>query len=205
MQAESSSDDDDPPGPQQNRQSTWSPASNWVPHNLAFTQRPGPTHRVTSDVPADYFELFFDSEIVATICEETNRYADQQMDALRRDGGLSRHSRFRRWKPTTPTEIKKFFGLLFLTGLVRKSDLDSYWSTDELIATPYFSRIMPRNRFEILLSFLNFSDNAARPSDCSDRLYRVRHVFEKLCGRFREHFNPGMPSNRCYYQMYHFL
>ena len=37
-------------------------------------------------------------------------------------------------------ELKAFFGLTFLTGYVKKPNLELYWSVDEVDATPYFSQ-----------------------------------------------------------------
>lgn len=34
-----------------------------------------------------------------------------------------------------------------------------YWSTDDMLATPYFNKVMPHNRFEIIWRFhLHFSE-----------------------------------------------
>ena len=46
--------------------------------------------------------------------------------------------RKQRWKATTPDEIRVFFALTIAMGLVRKDDVDKYWSTDEVLDTPFF-------------------------------------------------------------------
>ena len=76
---------------------------------------------------------------------ETNRYAEQVM-AIQ-----TAKSKMKRWIATTYTEMKRFLGILFIMGLVKKACLDDYWSTDPVIATPIFNSIMPQDRFELLL------------------------------------------------------
>ena len=56
-------------------------------------------------------------------------------------------------------EMKKFLGLIFRTGIICKPTLKDYWSTDSMIETPIFGKVISRNRFEIILSYLHFNDN----------------------------------------------
>ncbi len=109
--------------------------------------------------------------------------------------GTSQHARIHAWKPVTVSEMKVFLGLFFLTGIIHKPELDMYWSTDEMLATPYFSKVMSRNRFEIIWRFLHFNDNTARPANDTDRLYKVRPVLDHLVTKFREMYQPN--TNIC--------
>jgi hypothetical protein len=65
---------------------------------------------------------------------ETSRYAQQDLDSV----PISPFSRKARWKPTTPDEMKVFFALTIAMGLVKKDDIDKYWSTDQVLDTPFF-------------------------------------------------------------------
>ncbi|XP_014674059.1 PREDICTED: piggyBac transposable element-derived protein 4-like [Priapulus caudatus] len=87
--------------------------------------------------------------------------------------------------------MKKFLALFFLTGIISKPELELYWSTNEILSTPIFSKVMPRNRFEIIWSYFHVNDNEARPADDTDRLYKVRPVLDHLVTKFRELYNPG--------------
>ncbi|KAM3872215.1 piggyBac transposable element-derived protein 4-like [Diretmus argenteus] len=86
-------------------------------------------------------------------------------------------------------ELKRFLGLLFLTGLIRKPSLEEYWSINTALETPYFRATMPRNRFQLIWRFLHFSDN--RDVDAADRLHKVRPVLDLLLANFREMFQPS--------------
>lgn len=61
---------------------------------------------------------------------------------------------------TQPGEMRQFFGLFFLMGIVHKPCLDLFWSKDPLSSTPTFNAIMSCNRFQLILKFLHFNDIA---------------------------------------------
>lgn len=79
---------------------------------------------------------------------------------------------------------------MFLTGIVGKPTLESYWSTDNLIETPMFAKVMSRNIFEAILSYLHFNDNDQCAPDCNDRLYKVRPMIDHFLEKFRKMYNP---------------
>ena len=56
--------------------------------------------------------------------EETNRYADQFVQQNK--DNLREFSRVHAWKNTTIEEMRTFFGLLGLMGVVHKPRLDMY-------------------------------------------------------------------------------
>ena len=107
---------------------------------------------------------------------------------------ISRRSRANSWHPTDPREMKQFLGLLFLTGIIRKPAINLYWSTDPLYSTPLFGAIMSRNRFQLLLKFLHFNDNAEMPGaddPSPDKLFKVRPLVDHLCEKFGEVCTPS--------------
>ncbi|XP_033100412.1 piggyBac transposable element-derived protein 4-like [Anneissia japonica] len=80
---------------------------------------------------------------------------------------------------------------MFLTGIIGKPELEQYLSTDELVTTPMFGKVMSRNCFEIILTYFHFKDNSQRPPNCNDRLFKVRPILDHLLSRFRELYIPG--------------
>ena len=56
----------------------------------------------------------------------------------------------------------------------------------EPIATPYFSKTMSRNRFQIIWQFLHFRDGDTAIE--GDRLFKVRPVLDYLLAKFRQMF-----------------
>ncbi|XP_048010518.1 piggyBac transposable element-derived protein 4-like [Megalobrama amblycephala] len=168
---------------------------NWQPKNIPFTENPGPigdAAALESEQPLDFTELFISDVLFQNIVDQTNLYADQYIQAM---GDTSKHARCHAWKPVTVSEMKTFMGLLFLTGIIHKPELEMYWCTDDMLATPYFNKVMPRNRFEIIWRFLHFNDNTTRPDNCTDRLYKIRPVLDHLVSKFHEMYQPK--SNIC--------
>ncbi|KAJ8392440.1 hypothetical protein AAFF_G00075650 [Aldrovandia affinis] len=161
----------------------------WQPHKIPFTATPGPQSaaaELDSDLPADYLELFLTDELLRHIVDQTNLYARQFSEA---HPDSQPHSRGNAWKPVSVPEMKTFFGLTFLTGYVKKPNLELYWSADEVDATPYFSQTMSRNRFQLIWRYLHFNDNTSQ--DATDRMYKVRPVLDNIVGKFKELYQPG--------------
>ena len=93
------------------------------------------------------------------IVNETNRYAEKFIQE-KRDNDTD-NSHLPQWEPITIFEMKTFFGILILMGIVYKPDMHMYRSTDIYYAPPIFSQIMKRDQFYFdpeILSFQNFND-----------------------------------------------
>ena len=126
------------------------------------------------------------------IVEQTNLYAEQQK---RDNPNASTYSFVKIWEPIDRKELEKFFGLLFLMGIIHKPKIRDYWSTDPLMSSTVFGAIMTRNRFQSILKFLHFNDNdrAPDPRDQNrDRLYKLRPLIDHLCDAFQNNYEPDM-------------
>ena len=86
---------------------------------------------------------------------------------------ITKHARSEEWKPVTVMEMKKFLGLIFVTGIVRKPKLELYYSTRGIFQTPIFSQTMSRNRFQLIRRYLHFNDNNAAGTN-EDCLYKIQ-------------------------------
>jgi hypothetical protein len=64
--------------------------------------------------PIDCYRHFITDEIIGLMIRETNRYAEQYLQAHE----ISRRSKFLQWKPTIDEEMLKFFGIIIEMGLV---------------------------------------------------------------------------------------
>ncbi|KAE9536159.1 hypothetical protein AGLY_007382 [Aphis glycines] len=74
-------------------------------------------------------------------------------------------------------------GLLLWFGLVQMPSLESYWSTKIRYKNNVASKIMSRNRFELLLRFWHFADNEETPEN--DRIYKVRDLLERVVKNYQ--------------------
>ena len=104
--------------------------------------------------PVDYFSLSYPDEVLTLMVEETNRYAMQYLDST---CDFLQSSPLHKWYDSSVEDIKAYLALQIAMGLCQKPSLEDYWSTYWITFTD-FERVMPRNRFEILLTFLHFND-----------------------------------------------
>ena len=110
---------------------------------------------------SDFFHLLFPDNLFDEIKSQTNKYARETIESLQRRDRLAQTSRFRSWPENgvTSGEIKPFLALIVAMGLVNQEDIRYYWSTHEVLSTPFFSQIMSRDKFMNILSFFHLSDN----------------------------------------------
>ena len=134
--------------------------------------------------PLDVFSLLVDENVIHRIVAETNRYAAQTIA----NRSLTKFARLNKWVDTDEVEIKKFLGLIFWMGLVRLNSLEKYWSTNPLFQQIVPRATMSRNRFQLLLSMLHFSDNET--SESGDRLAKIQPLIDMLQKNFQSLFRP---------------
>lgn len=142
---------------------------------------------LTPDSPRiAFFKNFFDVALVTNIVIQSNLYAS----FLRGGRVQTPHSRMFQ-ADVSVDEMYSFLGLVLLMGIIKKNRLEDYWTTDPMVSTPFFGRVMSRNRFQAILGslhFFNALDPATRAS--TDKMRRIRMVFDYLKDRFLSSFYP---------------
>ena len=63
-----------------------------------------------------YFAHYIPRELIEIVVDQTNLYAQQQI--AKTPHPVTKHARTEGWKPLRVIEMKKFFGLIFVTGIV---------------------------------------------------------------------------------------
>lgn len=168
---------------------TWSLPTGNQRRIIPFTENPGlPTYlrlAMRNKSPIDFYSLLVPDDVFEQIVQDTNQFAINTITQR----NVSKAARIRNWSPTNVQEMKRFFALIMFMGLVRLPKLSDYWSKDEIIGHHFASTIMSRNRFELLLQMLHFSqlDDSHR----SDRLHRIRHLLGTMNNNFAKYYNPG--------------
>ncbi|XP_065198999.1 piggyBac transposable element-derived protein 4-like [Sycon ciliatum] len=158
-----------------------------APTALPFTGNSGLQMPLPDDpTPLDYLKLFFNEDFFEYLVTETNRYARAFIDANLHT--LPARSFARSWKPVVVGEMKVFLGLYLNMGIVNKPEIDQYWATDPVIATPFYNRTMSRERFTSILNFLHFANNDE--VDESDKLTKIRPLVTFLQNRFQQVYVP---------------
>ena len=103
--------------------------------DLEFSEEPGiniSTRNLKSCL--DYFELFFTQEVWQLLVGQTNLYAEQKREPTESSV----------WYPVRESEMKAWISLYLNMGLVTKLNLNSYWSTDPVLSSPFFPSLMSR-------------------------------------------------------------
>lgn len=120
--------------------------------------------------PFKFLALFLSDHLLQKIVEKTNRYVEQKVILGITNEALKDSSRIDELKDVDVLELKIFFGLVLWFGLHRKPTIRAYWSQNALYKNEV-SRIMLRNRFELILANLQICDNET--ADKSDKMYKI--------------------------------
>ena len=89
------------------------------------------------------------------LVQQTNVYAQNRLET----DALRHHSRMKKWVPVSVSEMKVFIAVVTSIGLNGKADVELYWSTDDVRQIPFYSKVMTRDRFLLILANLHISDN----------------------------------------------
>ncbi|XP_029800778.1 piggyBac transposable element-derived protein 1 [Suricata suricatta] len=115
--------------------------------------------------PVELFELFFDDATFNLIVNETNNYASQKNVNLE----------------VTVQEIRCLFGILLLSGFVKRPRRGMYWEVSD--ADQNLVRdAMRRDRFELIFSYLHFADNSHL--DQKDKFTKLRPLIKQMNRNF---------------------
>ena len=130
-----------------------------------------------------FFELFFDNEVMSLLLNETINYA-----------------RFKHFPELNVTmdEFKCFFGILLLSGFNFPSRRRYYWD-DYLLRNEYVASAMTHDRFEEILRSVHCCDNRNLNKD--DLYCKVRPLADLLKQRFLKHFKPTCELSYDYFKI----
>jgi len=116
-----------------------------------FIGNPGKQFAVENEADVmSYFDHYIPPKLIEIVVDQTNLYAQQ---IAKMPHPVTKYAHSEEWKPVTVINMKKFLGLIFVTGIVRKPKLELYWSTRGIFQTPIFPQTMSRNRFQLIQRF----------------------------------------------------
>lgn len=164
----------------------WGPCKDF-PRNFQFSGQHGlKVNHLDLSQPYDIYKQFLTNEILDKIVLETNRYAFHLIQNKR----LPRRSLLHKWTDTNRAEIEKFIGILMIMGINKLPQMRLYWSSHDMYSNERIKKTMTRNRFDVLLRCLHFSDNSD-PKAENDRLFKIRDIMELCCKQFQETLEPA--------------
>lgn len=141
--------------------------------------------------PIDYFNLFFTEDVLARICNNTNKYVQYLGNVKRRT-----NPRYveKLWKDdVTVDELKAFFGIAIFFGLSNQKRYRLAWSNDPYFGNSTVKKIMPLRRYQKLWEYLHVSDREtehARGHPQYDELAKVRWLIDHMNDAFPKYMHP---------------
>ncbi|GBM01172.1 PiggyBac transposable element-derived protein 4 [Araneus ventricosus] len=101
-------------------------------------------------------------------------------------------SRWKKWTDTDEKELRLFFSVLFLQGIVKKPKQEYYWSKRHILQTPIFQQVIQKVRFILLMKFLHFTNNEEFDKDNHPwpKLNKIYDIMEHLRNKFRNLYIP---------------
>ena len=93
----------------------------------------------------------------------------------------------------TVEELLAFIAINIAMGLLKLPQVRDYWSTNEVLATPWFPAIMARDRFFSILRYFHLADSTLQKQKGEigyDPLYKVRLLLDHLTAVFPVLYQP---------------
>lgn len=152
------------------------------PPRFQFKGVPGCTFNANHFEVLDYFQLFFDNDLINFMIAESNRYAEQQTskssDVL--------------WLPITTDEMKIVLCIYIIQGIIKKPEERMYWTTKEIFNTPIFPKLMTLRRYLYIKNNWHFLDKGkSDPHTCSNcKLNKMWPVYEAIKQKFSRLYIP---------------
>ena len=194
LAAETDSDSDNETDPMDEfTANKWRLGDRVIRDNFVFTGNSGIKVDIPENPsPLDFIAIFLTYDFFETVTYQTNLYATSYLRSHR----ISPHSRFRKWPADgIPIEdMKCFISLLISMGLLHQEDIQDYWSKDDVLRTPFFPSVMPRDHFLNILSFFHLCDNdnyVPRGQDGYNPLFKLGTVYEDILSKFQAAYYPG--------------
>ena len=131
--------------------------------------------------PYKFFTQFLQDEFLELVAFYTNQNA--ALDPR------FKHPKKKPWKTVDKEDIRTFFGLLFLFGLMKKPNIPSYWSEDPLISTECMNRIMNRTQFARIKRYICFYDKT-KPKPTGDSFYKIRSFQDHVLNNSKRVYVP---------------
>ena len=87
-----------------------------------------------------------------------------------------------------------FIGVTIAMGMLRLPRVKDYWSTSNVLSTPWFRSIMSRDRFLEILRYLHLVDSSQQKKkgeEGYDPIFKVRLLVDHLNAVFSEYYKPS--------------
>lgn len=151
-------------------------------------------HGLRIQVPAsgnDFVLEMLDNELLGSLVDWSNKKAATNPDLRNKYKGDKRiHER--QWQDITIEEMRKFVAMVLLMGIVKKPELQDYFSTNFVNETPFFCRkdTLSRDRFLQILRYLRFYDISTH-AEGNPKLSKVQAGIDIMIKKAKSVYTPG--------------
>ena len=114
-------------------------------------------------------------------------YASARIEKLRGEGKLKPRSRLLKWTSVTIGELEGFLAIVINMGVITAPAVVDYWKTSWITEIPFFSRVMSRDRFELIFWMLHASNSTVSPPK---RINKIRTFLEMMVPKFQDNYVP---------------
>ena len=118
-----------------------------------------------------------------------NRYASERIEKLRAEGKITQRSCLAKWTPVTISELQGFLVIVINMGVITVPAIEDYWKTSWIAEISYISRMMSRDRFELIFWMLHVSHSTVSPPK---RIDKLRTLLDMLLTRFHTNYIPQL-------------
>ena len=143
---------------------------------------------MTDESELSFLKLFLTDQLLNSIVTETNIYGNNLHVTAQQQAADHPSARMLKWSEVDHASIWRYLALCFTMGIIRKPNLELYWTTNPLFQTPSFGQIMSCNRFQEINTALHF--NHGDPVN-GDRLHKIRPFYDMITRSFTNAYLPA--------------
>jgi hypothetical protein len=126
---------------------------------------------------------FLGNNFLEILVEQSSLYNAQIADKYKN------FSKCLAWKDVSITDMKMVLAIIILMDHVKKDKARDYRSSNKLIETSFFGKLISRNRFDQIWNVWHYGDNSTLVDE-ADRPYKIRPLLDNLVEQIRKHYKP---------------
>ena len=140
--------------------------------------------------PLDYFQLYFSDNVFQPICDNTNKFREFR---VQQKNITSPNFVEKFWEDTDVPEMKAYFGIAVMFGLLNQPRYRNFWSKDPFLGNQGVQRVFSLKHYSKLSEYLHVSDRKSehnRGSPLYEKPGKVRWLYDHLLQTFPKFKNP---------------
>lgn len=160
------------------------------PVTKKFAPARPPGHQLNTSstyTPLDLFRLFFNSDAIQILCNNTNKQAAKN---------IAKGKKYK-WTDIDHQEFFKFLGLTFYFAMVKLQNIQDYWKKDTIFSVPFPANVMVRDRYRVISWNIHMSDpdkdvenDKKKGTPDYDPLFRLKPLLETVQNACKAFYHP---------------